>query len=60
MVETPVNLTAEQRELMEEFEATFDGEEGAQALAEIQQLLRWREVLLGPHDFLRGLAPPIF
>ena len=28
-VETPVKLTARQRELMQEFEATFDGEEGA-------------------------------
>ena len=28
-VETPVNLTAKQRELMQEFEATFEGEEGA-------------------------------
>ena len=27
-VETPVNLTAEQRELLEQFEATFIGEEG--------------------------------
>lgn len=27
MVETPVNLTAEQRELLEKFEATFSGEE---------------------------------
>ncbi len=28
-VETPVNLTARQRELMQEFEATFEGEAGA-------------------------------
>src|SRR5690606_12874260 len=28
VVETPVNLTAEQRELLEKFEATFRGEEG--------------------------------
>ena len=28
VVETPVNLTAEQRELLEKFEATFSGEEG--------------------------------
>ncbi|KAF1689539.1 molecular chaperone DnaJ [Pseudoxanthomonas taiwanensis] len=28
VVETPVNLTAEQRELLEKFEATFTGEEG--------------------------------
>ncbi|KAF1687623.1 molecular chaperone DnaJ [Pseudoxanthomonas broegbernensis] len=28
VVETPVNLTAEQRELLEKFEATFIGEEG--------------------------------
>lgn len=28
VVETPVNLTAEQRELLEKFEATFVGEEG--------------------------------
>jgi molecular chaperone DnaJ len=27
VVETPVNLTAEQRELMEKFEATFTGED---------------------------------
>jgi molecular chaperone DnaJ len=26
VVETPVNLTAEQRELLEQFEATFTGE----------------------------------
>jgi molecular chaperone DnaJ len=29
VVETPVNLTAEQRRLLREFEATFEGEEGA-------------------------------
>jgi molecular chaperone DnaJ len=29
VVETPVNLTARQRELLKEFEATFDGEHGA-------------------------------
>ena len=29
VVETPVNLTAKQRELLREFEATFQGEEGA-------------------------------
>jgi len=28
VVETPINLTAEQRELLEKFEATFTGEEG--------------------------------
>ena len=28
-IETPVNLTAKQRDLMQEFEATFEGEEGA-------------------------------
>jgi len=28
VVETPVNLTAEQRKLLEQFEATFNGEEG--------------------------------
>ena len=28
VVETPINLTAEQRELLERFEATFTGEEG--------------------------------
>ena len=28
VVETPVNLTSEQRELLEKFEATFIGEEG--------------------------------
>ena len=27
VVETPVNLTAEQRELLEKFEATFSGED---------------------------------
>ena len=29
VVETPVNLTARQRELLKDFEATFEGEEGA-------------------------------
>jgi len=29
VVETPVNLTAKQRELLQDFEKTFDGEEGA-------------------------------
>jgi molecular chaperone DnaJ len=29
VVETPVNLTARQRELLRDFEATFEGEEGA-------------------------------
>ena len=29
VVETPVNLTAKQRELLNDFEQTFDGEEGA-------------------------------
>ncbi len=29
VVETPVNLTARQRELLKDFEATFDGEHGA-------------------------------
>ena len=29
VVETPVNLTSRQRELLREFESTFEGEEGA-------------------------------
>ena len=29
VVETPVNLTAKQRDLLKEFEQTFEGEEGA-------------------------------
>jgi molecular chaperone DnaJ len=29
VVETPVNLTGRQRELLRDFEATFDGEDGA-------------------------------
>jgi molecular chaperone DnaJ len=29
VVETPINLTAEQRQLLRAFEATFEGEEGA-------------------------------
>src|SRR5690606_37831486 len=29
VVETPVNLTAKQRELLKDFEATFEGEQGA-------------------------------
>jgi molecular chaperone DnaJ len=29
VVETPVNLTSKQRELLKEFETTFQGEEGA-------------------------------
>ena len=29
VVETPVNLTVRQRELLEEFEDTFEGEDGA-------------------------------
>ena len=29
VVETPINLTGRQRELLKEFEGTFDGEDGA-------------------------------
>ena len=48
VVETPVNLTAEQRELLEKFEATFVGDGARKHSPQVEHLPRWREGLLGP------------